>query len=473
MKRVLVFALLLCAVFSASAQLRLPQIIGSDMVLQQQADVTLWGWAAPGARITLTASWDDSPVKVRVGADGAWKLRVRTPKASNEPQWLAFSDGQERRTLNNVLIGEVWFCSGQSNMEMPLRGFGSETVEGADADIARSGDYPGIRMAHIPHTKASEPQAETPGSWVCSSPQTAAGFSATAYYFARELNRTLDIPVGIIHCSWGGTKVEGWMPRELLEKYGDVDLADATSATCHDMSRPMVMYNAMLHPLQNYTIRGFLWYQGCSNVGAHATYAQRQTDMVALWREKWGLGKLPFYFVEIAPFDYGEGDKAPYLREAQHRAAELIPNSGIVSTSDLVYARELACIHPSRKCEVGERLANMALNRTYGFSDRDCLSPQFREITLGEDGSAVLSFRNAAEGFRSPEGFPGFEAAGADCVFHPAQAAPVGGDGRLRVWLPDGTPVVAVRYCFHNWAPSAVWNLRGLPLMPFRTDDWQ
>lgn len=472
MKKILLLLCSLAGFSAAGAGLRLPEIVGDNMVLQQQSAARLWGWADPGARITVSASWSETPVEALTGGDGRWTVAVQTPEAGYSPRQITVSDGRVQLTLRNVLIGEVWFCSGQSNMEMPLDGFTSQPVENANADIARAGRYPGIRMATIARVKASVPQEEAAGGWKCCTSETAPRFSATAFYFARTLNETLDVPVGIVQCSWGGSKVEGWMPRSLLEQYPDIDLADTTSAKCVDYRRPMVMYNAMLYPLRHYTIRGFVWYQGCSNVGTHRTYAGRQAAMVGHWRELWGQGDLPFYFVEIAPYQYGEGDRGAFLREAQHRAAKLIPGSGIVSTADLVKPYEEHCIHPSRKREVGERLAYMALNRTYGRWGVACESPEYREMTLSDDGAALLAFDHTDGGLCFPGRIEGFEAAGADRVFHAAQAERISNQ-RIKVSLPGGSPVVAVRYCFRNWAPAQLWNCRGLPLLPFRTDDWE
>lgn len=463
-------ASLLVAVCGVRAGLRVPQIIGDHMVLQQCSDAALWGWADPGRRITVRASWSDVPAEVRADASGRWRATVATPAASDAPQRVTISDGDTTLVFGNVLVGEVWFCSGQSNMEMPLDGFWNQPVEGANDDIARSGRLAEVRMATVPHVMASVPQEEVGGAWQCCSPATSPRFSATAFYFARLLNEVLRVPVGIIHCSWGGSTVEGWMPGDLVAGYRDIDLADTTRAGCVDCLRPTVMYNAMLHPLHDYTIRGFLWYQGCSNVGRHATYAARQAAMVAHWRALWGQDELPFYFVEIAPYDYGGADAGACLREAQHAAARMIPASGIVSTADLVRPHERDCIHPSRKREVGERLAFMALNRTYGLTGIACDSPEFREMARCEDGSALLSFDHAESGFAFAGAIEGFEAAGADGVFRPAQAELLFDERRIRVALPDGGPVEAVRYCFHDWAPGRVWSCRGLPLVPFRTD---
>lgn len=473
MKKLLFLLILLAGAVAAHAALRLPEIIGNNMVLQQQSAVMLWGWANPDTRITVSASWDDTLLQTRSDQTGLWRISLKTLNASYAPQWITISDGQERRTLDNILIGEVWFCSGQSNMAMTLNGYNNQPVEGANEDIVRAGRLTGVRMATVPRAKASTARDEVGGGWELCTTQTAPRFSAAALYFARLLNETLDVPVGIIHSSWGGTRVEGWLPNEIVAQYEDVNMADTTRADCKDSARPAVMYNAMVHPLHNYTIRGFLFYQGCANVGRHKTYAERLATMVSVWRERWALGEIPFYFVEIAPYEYKDNPSGALLRESQHRAAELIPNSGVVSTSDLVKPSEMHCIHPARKREVGERLAFMALNRTYGLSGICCDGPEFRDMELQQDGSALLSFDNADGGFSHFGRLEGFEAAGADRVFHPAEATLGASDRKIRVSLSGGKPVAAVRYCFHNWSPGTLWNNRGLPVVPFRTDDWE
>lgn len=462
------FLFLLAGTCGVRAGLRVPPIIGDGMVLQQRSAASLWGWADPGARIEVSTSWDGVTVRTEADGAGCWRVVVQTPQADAAGSRITIADGRTTLSFSDVLIGEVWFCAGQSNMEMPLDGFWNQPVEGANADIARAGCFPGIRMATIPRAPASVPQEETGGGWQTCTSETAPRFSATAFYFARMLNEALGVPVGIIQCSWGGTKIESWMPRELLTGCGDAEPTGTGGAP-----RPTAIYNGMVYPLRHYTIRGFVWYQGCSNVGAHETYAARQAAMAAHWRELWGLGELPFYFVEIAPYRYGSDDAGARLREAQHLAAKLIPGGGIVSTADLVKPYERDCIHPSRKREVGERLAFMALNRAYGRYGVACDSPVFREMELADDGTAVLAFDHADAGFTSAGPLEGFEAAGADRVFRPAKATLLAEERKIRVSLPGGVSVVAVRYCFHDWAPAGIWNCRGLPLMPFRTDDWR
>lgn len=376
--------------------------------------------------------------------------------------------------LNNILVGEVWFCSGQSNMEMPLRGFWNSPIEGANETIATASRWKGIRVATIEKNGQLEPVDNCKGSWKVSNPENAPAFSATAFNFAMMVNQVLDIPVGIINCSWGGSTVEGWLPREIVLQYPDIDLKrDIRKDDGHDWwhyMSPILMYNGMLKPLQNYTIKGFLWYQGESNVGKHKTYAERLKTMVDLWRKEWGLGELPFYYVEIAPFKSTETYHMALLREAQFKAQSIISNSAMISTNDLVEPYEMLNIHPKNKIDIGKRLAYMALSKTYNIPGIEAYGPVYKSMKI-KDGAVILSFEHAQEGFNRMTGMDGFEFAGSDKVFYPAEAE-VYDNFNILVRSNNVTTPVAVRYGFRDYKPGNVTNLLGLPLYPFRTDNW-
>lgn len=468
MKKILLLLAGLMAAWSLAAKVSLPDVIGNNMVLQQNAQVRLWGWANPNAAVKVSASWG-AKAAARSDEGGRWEVLLKTPIGSYDPQRITITSG-ERVTLDNVLIGEVWFCSGQSNMDMPLGGYWNALVEGANEIIACADRQRGrIRFLKAAYSQAYTPQERVGGTWNEFTPATAARCSATAYFYAEMLSRALDVPVGVIDSSWGGSRIECWTSREKLENYPDIDLSEQAIADQPDYMRPMAMYNAMVCPLAPYTVRGFVWYQGESNIGRHAEYAVRLADMAAEWRARWGLGELPFYFVEIAPFGYGN-ELAPYLREAQNRAQELIPNSGMVSTNDLVLPCEAGNIHPRNKRDVGKRLAFWALNQTYGLKDVACENMRFRDMEIKE-GKAWLSFDNTFGGFGRAFDIQGFEICGPDRVFRPAQVH-FEGNTRLIVFLPDIPDPVAVRYCFRDFQIGNVVNTRGLPLVPFRTDDF-
>ncbi len=472
-KGILVF-LLACLLPDAGAKVKLPGLISDHMVLQQQTVIRLWGEANPNQEVSVNTSWlTKTPVRVVADANGRWEMQLHTPVATFKPQTITISDG-EPLTIEDVLIGEVWFASGQSNMEMPLNGFWNCPIRNANNVIADAGNHPGIRMATIERKGALTPQSYANGSWKVSDPANAPGFSATAYFYALTLERTLHVPVGIISCAWGGSRVEGWLPKEILETYPDEDLRKAGSKEGMEYLQPMIMYNGLLKPSSPYTIKGFIWYQGCSNVGKAATYAERLATMVQHWRSLWGNDELPFYYVEIAPYNYEDnsnGISGALLREAQFKAQSFIPHSGMISTNDLVEPYEAPQIHPWNKQDVGERIGYQALNKTYGFTSIAAESPSYKEMKI-EGNKIELSFNNAPDGFSPWIGIEGFEIAGADKVFHPAD---VSIDRSKRTLIVSSAAVkapLAVRYCFRNFQIGNLRNHRNLPVIPFRTDSW-
>ena len=346
--------LLVTAVFFISplaAKIALPDILSDNMVLQQKTSVKLWGKAAPNNTVKITTSWNEKEITTKADENGKWLISINTPEATFLPQNITFSDG-EKTTLNNILIGEVWFASGQSNMEMPLHGFWNCPVQEGNETIAKSGLRPGIRFATIPKTAAYEPQETVSGKWMESAPDNAQWFSAAAYHFAQTMQDVLNVPIGIIVSSWGGSRVECWMNREILETYTDIDMSRKGIEEAQEWMRPSVMYYGMIKPLTNFTIKGFIWYQGETNVGTHKDYSERFAAMVELWRKDWGLGNLPFYYAEIAPWIYGDGEtgiSSALLREAQFKAQFEIPNSGMISTNDLVEEYEKTNIRRKTK----------------------------------------------------------------------------------------------------------------------------
>ena len=460
---------------AGNAKVELPDIISSNAVLQQNSNAKLWGWAKPGSTVDINPSWSSESFKAKADkGNGKWEIKLPTPEASFTPYCITFNDGDGEVKIDNILMGEVWFCSGQSNMEMPLRGYGVQPIEGAGEAIAYASKYPGIRMANIPKKASYTPQDKVEGKWKTSNPADAAEFSALAYFFARSLSDILNVPIGIINCAYGGSKVEGWIPKWKLDTYPEWDMASEENKEMGEWERIGVMYNAMLKPVIGYTVKGFLWNQGESNVGRHHEYPQHQKDMVEIWRDEWQLGQLPFYFVELPGWEYSnpDGDDAAKFRECQHKAAEILPNSGIVCTSDLVYPFELKDIHARKKKEIGERLAFMAGARTYGLNGLPHQFPSFKSVDLQGD-KAVLTFNNAVGGLNPNIDLPGFEVAGEDKVFYPAQASEDWNwPFTVTVSSDKVKDIKSVRYCFKNFAIGQLKDMYGLPLIPFRTDDW-
>ena len=476
MKKTLLTLCMLAAMPMAARdpQLRLPGIIGDNAVIQQNTDARFWGWAAPGSVVTATPSWG-SDVTATAGNDGRWELALPTPPASMTPLTIRFSDSDGgEKTISNLLSGEVWLASGQSNMEMPLRGFWTQPIEGAAQAIAYSGRYPGIRMALIPKKGSYTPLDDTETSWKVSNPANAHDFSALAYFFATSLTDMLGVPVGIINCAYGGSKVEGWLPADIIATYPEWSIEkEQKDNSLREWERINVMYNAMLLPVSGYTVKGFLWNQGESNVGRHDTYPAHQADMVAHWRKLWGDDSLPFYFVEMPAWNYDNPDatNAAFFRECQHRAETMIPNSAIVSTTDLIYPYELEDIHARKKKEIGERLAFKAAALTYGIEGVPHEFPQFKDAEI-TGNRAVLNFTGAEGGFTPNDVLEGFEVAGDDHIFYPADATEDWNTRQIIVTSDKVKEIKAVRYCFRNFAIGKVKNMYGLPLVPFRTDDW-
>ena len=458
------------ALYGAQAKVRLPHLIADNMVLQGDTDVRLWGWAAPGKTVKVTASWNSTPVAAKAAKDGSWEVRVRTPKAGYTPLSITFDDG-DKTTVRNVLSGEVWVCAGQSNMEMPVRGFWGCPVEGYNDAVVDARRRAAIRYAKIPARMAMRPQQDADTKWNVVSPETVQWASATGYFFGRTLEDMLDVPVGLIEANKGGSRVESWLDRDNLKKNTD-EKTDSASIykISTDYYRPLVWGNGTFAPITKFTVKGIIYYQGCSNVGYHTDdYARRLELLVAQWRRAFGQGDIPFYFVEIAPYwyDNADGTDAALLREQQYIASTRIPNCGFVGNNDGAYMRELKQIHPSQKRKVGERLAYYALSDTYGVKGLIYKNPCFDSMTVS-GAEATIKLRNTETGIYPLYGITGFEIAGEDGKFYPAAARYDWHDG-IVVTSPRVHKPTAVRYCFKNFELGNARNQGGLPLLPFRT----
>ena len=347
-------ALAICA----QAKVTLPYVMGDNMILQQQTEARLWG-KTTAKEVKVTTSWDNQVYTAKASKNGDFIVKVKTPKASYTPLSITFDDG-DRLTLNNILAGEVWVCAGQSNMEMPVKGFGNCPVEGYNDAVITANQYKGVHFVKIPSVMRVEPQWNSePTEWKEVSPQTVGEASATGYFFAQVINKALDVPVGLIMANKGGSRVESWLTKENLEKYTKEPTDSAGIVAFKpewDYHRAMLWGNGTFNPILNYTVKGILYYQGCSNVGDPGDqYSERMKILVEQWRSQFGLGEIPFYFVEIAPYHYdnADADWGAKLREQQYKASLAIPNSGLVSTNDLVYPYEPTQIHPAQKKPVG------------------------------------------------------------------------------------------------------------------------
>ena len=474
MRKQIIIAALLATSLSAQAKVKLPHILGDGMILQQNAEARLWGWDRPGQKVDVTVSWSEEKYSAKTDKDGQWIVKVKTPAAGYTPQSITFNDG-EQTTLRNVLVGEVWVCAGQSNMEMPMKGFDNCPVEGYNRAVIEAPQYKGIHFVKIPSVMSERPLEDANCEWQTISPQTVGDASATGYTFAQVVNKALDIPVGLIMANKGGTRVESWLDEAYLKTHTAESLDPAVYKKKYqwDFHYPLVWGNGTFSPILNYTVKGILFYQGCSNVGDPAgQYTRRLADLVSQWRRDFKLGNIPFYFVQIAPYYNGDanGDWGARLREQQFKASKVIPNSGIVCTDDLVYPYESQQIHPAQKQQVGERLAYQALNKTYGMKSIWCDSPEFKDMTVSND-TCYVHLKNDYGAISRYEDLQGFEVAGEDRVFHKASASYYWTKGII-ITCPEVKKPVAVRYAFRNWGYGNVKNGALLPLFPFRTDDW-
>ncbi len=482
-KRICTLAVFTVLMVGLQAKVKLHHLVSDNMIIQQQTDVRLWGWAKPGRKVIATTSWSDARSEAKTDKNGKWLLTVKSPKASYTPLSITFDDGDGQVTINNVLAGEVWVCAGQSNMEMPVKGFGNCPLLNFNQEVLNAAGKCHVRSAKIPSIMRMTPQEDAETNWRECSPQTVADFSATGYFFAKVVNKALDIPIGLIEANKGGSRVESWLTKENLEKYTKepTDTMGIVNFKKEwDYHRAMVWGNGTFNPILNYTVKGILFYQGCSNVGdPDNQYSERLKLLVEQWRNQFKLGDIPFYFVQIAPYHYDnkQGDWGAKLREQQYIASKIIHNSGLVCTNDCVFPYESTQIHPAQKQKVGERLAFLALNKTYGMNSIICLSPSFKDMNIKND-TVMIHLNNECGGISRFEDIEGFEIAGADKVFHPAKAQhfwqPGGGywDECIIINSSKVKEPVAIRYCFRNWQLGNLANAGGLPLFPFRTDNW-
>jgi sialate O-acetylesterase len=436
------------------------------MVLQQKTDAAIWGTASKNSTVRVTTGWNKKTYSVKSGADGKWKLKVSTPLAGG-PFEITISDGTTLR-LKNVLIGEVWVCSGQSNMEMPMKGYMNQPITGSNEAIATSSDQD-IRLFTVKKASTLQPMGDFTGNWKECGTESVSEFSATAYFFGLMLNKALKVPIGLINTSWGGTRIEPWISEEGFKKFDFVTLPDKNQQGTLSPQTPTVLYNAMINPMAGYGIRGAIWYQGESNRNEADKYVRLLPGLIENWRSVWGLGDFPFYYVQIAPFDYGPtGLSSAYLREAQLKAANAIPNTGMASIMDI---GEKDCIHPANKKAGSDRLAFLALANTYGKAGFASSGPVLKEMTVA--GSLVkLTFNNAINGLTSfGQELSCFEVAGASKRFYPAKAFIIGNG--ITLFCPSVAEPVAVRYAFKDFIVGDLFNTEGLPASSFRTDSWE
>jgi len=448
-----------CLLTPLSAAVRLPAILGSHMVLQQRSSVTLWGWAAPAENVKISVSWSTNVYQATASNGARWSTQISTPEAGG-PHTIRLTAGNEI-VLEDVFIGEVWVCSGQSNMEWS----GDQKLNQSIEESPRATNSL-IRFFHVPKSTANAPQDQLTARWVVCTPEEMLHFSAVGYFFGKHLQERLGAPIGLINSSWGGTPAEVWTPREIVAADPELRAASAEiKPAAWWPDQPSVAYNAMIHPLIPFRLAGVIWYQGESNVSTHGTYRKLFTGMINGWRQAWNA-ELPFYFVQIAPFTYGDDHlRGALLREAQTQASSH-PQTGMVVISDLV--DNVKDIHPQQKREVGERLARYALAETYGVTGLHYRSPQYRSHQV-EGGKVRIQFDYVPTGLVAKGGPPSdFTLAGADGKFVPAVAVIEG--STIVVSSPSVPDPVGVRFGFNNTAIPNLFSAEGLPVNLFRTD---
>lgn len=476
MKRLILTLLLgLCVSAAGAHELRLPPQFASGMVLQQQADVDLRGRARPGARVRVRASWTKVRHVAVADARGCWAVRLRTPRAGYESRTLTVESGRERLVLTDVLIGDVWFVGGQSNMQMNFRGNPDQPVEDAQRILLRS-KRKGIRLFRVENGYAlhASDTLQIDGAWGPADPQHVKEFSVVGYVFGEKLHEVTGIPIGLVQSAHGGSTAEAWLDRTALERLGgfDLELSPEKIDPIWYAVLPTVLYNRMLAPLLPMSIKGVIWYQGESNVARPRQYRELFAGLIDAWRAYFRNPEMPFYFVQIAPYEHS-GVNSAELREAQLEVMRTVPGTGMAVTLDV---GECDVIHPARKEVIGERLAYWALNRDYGCTAFGCRGPEFRSLEVC-DGRARLKFDYAPNGLSFFGKHPsGFEIAGSDRIFRPAQARIVPafwGNAGLEVWSDEVPEPVAVRYGYMNYVDGSLYNTEGLPASSFRTDDWE
>ncbi|WP_017260012.1 sialate O-acetylesterase [Pedobacter arcticus] len=454
------------------AKVTLPSVFSSGMVLQQNSLVNIWGKATKEVRITT--SWDGKNYITAPDKTGNWKTKLQTPTAGG-PFTIIINDGEELK-LTDVLIGEVWLASGQSNMEMPLKGFKGQPVEGSEEAIKGSAN-PKIRFFNVQNISWKKPLDDCKGAWLNASPQNASDFSAIAYFYAKILQEKLNVPIGIIEADWGGTVVQAWMSESALASFPETKVPVQANEGNKDKNTATGLYNGMINPIKGYNIKGAIWYQGEQNRNEPDLYLKMFPAMVKQWRKDWGVGDFAFYYAQIAPY-ISKTEKlsqatlklvpyVPVLRESQLLAEKKIKNAGMAVLMDIGASNT---IHPPNKKSVAERLSYLALAKTYKFDDIPYTGATYKKSKV--KGNAIsLSFDNTAGGLvLKNKDSNNFEIAGADKVFYPAKVVVDG--NQLTLSSDKVTKPVAARYAFKAWAMGDLYNNAGLPVSSFRTDKW-
>lgn len=513
-RSLLILAIILFTCAILVADIRLPAVLGDHMVLQQGMPARIWGWAAPGE--TVSVAFAGQALRAKADAKGKWLVSLSPLSATSDPRVMTITgDRSGSRSIADILVGEVWVCSGQSNMEWSMNAISPLLPDSNRAD------HPQIRLFYVPRRVAAVPEEDVEAAWEVCRPETIRNFSAVAYYFGRELHLKHKFPLGLIESAWGGTRIEPWTPaagfeavpetKEILAELPQADeeyrqkvtevlpelaawmkTAQAAAAKGQtlpvvpelplhpllNLQKPTALYNGMVHPLTPFLIRGAIWYQGESNRNDGLAYAKKMEALIRGWRSVWKAGDFPFYYVQLAPYNYSYSreipggdipdlDRLPYIWEAQVEAMK-IPNTGMAVITDI---GNLGDIHPRNKEDVGRRLALWARAKVYGESGLVYSGPLYKSMSV-EGNKVRLSFDHSGSGLMTLDGQPPawFEIAGDDRVFYKATAEIDG--NTVVVWSLLVTRPAAVRMGWHQLAEPNLANKEGLPASPFRTDRW-
>ncbi|WP_343796086.1 sialate O-acetylesterase [Gaetbulibacter jejuensis] len=440
-------------IMSSFANVTIPSFFSDYMVLQQQDNVKIWGWSNPHEPITITTSWSNDTITTKGTNYAKWEAVLKTPKAGG-PYTITIK-GYNEIKLNNVLIGEVWVCSGQSNMEWTA----SAGIDDAETAIA-SANFPNIRLFTVSKHSSETPQDNLDGQWQTCSPETMQYFSAVAYFFGKKLHQELDIPIGLINSSWGGSYAETWMPESVFKTNDELKKAsEKINPVEWAPYEPGRIYNAMIHPLTKLNVSGVIWYQGENNTANSKSYHLIFSELIKSWRQAFNK-EIPFYFAQIAPYSYHKSSGVE-VRDAQRRTLEL-PNTAMVVTSDI---GDLKDIHPRNKKDVGLRFAQLALKKHYNTIDAVVESPLYASAEV-KNNKLLVTFHHA-DGLYATSKTSQFEVAGADEVFHSAKFKIKG--NQIEVFSKQVKEPMYVRYAWGNTIEANIFNKVGLPMSSFTT----
>lgn len=466
--KTIIIAFFTITVNATHANLRLPALIGNNMVLQQKEQILVWGWNDAGERVTVETSWNGKTYETTTKPDGFWQQIVSTPEAGG-PYEIKISDRNFSILIRNVMIGEVWLCSGQSNMEFQMKDLG---VYDAWKKMQNSKfEYytnPNLRLFTVHRDTSETALSDCRGSWQMADTISIEMFSATAYFFGKNLCEALQVPIGLISAAWGGTPAETWIPLDRIKNTPELEkFLQAPNKAQWWSGYPGKTYNGMIKPIVNYKIKGVIWYQGESNVKDYKIYPLLMENLISAWRSDWNNPEMPFYFVQIAPFLYSNPVVGALLREAQAKCLA-IPNTGMAVSLDLV--DNIADIHPKNKWDIGKRLTLLALQKTYSVQNIVSEGPVLSN-TIFKGNTAFLEFANVSNGLQiNSNTTSNFLIAGKDRIFYPAKA--VVNYNQIEVSSSKVQQPIAVRYAFENASTACLYNNQGLPSGTFRTDDW-